>query len=175
MSFTDTQQGRPRIGIPWRTSADEANANSTGERGKTQDYLNAVENAGAEAVLLPLKDSEERNRLMPTLDAFVLPGSPADVEPSRYGAVNRGLSAAADLAREETDRAVLGQPAFHRVVEQRPRHGRDAVAGADAGRQRQPPADLAAGVPRDRRRAAAGAQHLERAGGEPRRGRSQRR
>jgi len=116
MSFTDTQQGRPRIGIPWRTSADEANANSTGVRGKTQDYLNAVENAGAEAVLLPLKDSEERNRLMPTLDAFVLPGSPADVEPSRYGAVNRGLSAAADLAREETDRAVLG----HAFAEKKP-------------------------------------------------------
>ena len=37
MSFTDTQQGRPRIGIPWRTSADEANANSTGVRGKSAE------------------------------------------------------------------------------------------------------------------------------------------
>jgi putative glutamine amidotransferase len=107
MSLTDTQQSRPRVGIPWRTAADEGHARSTGLRGKTDDYLRAVERAGAEGVLLPLKDPQERNRLIPTLDAFVLPGSPADVEPSRYGAVNRGLSAPPDLAREETDRAVL--------------------------------------------------------------------
>ena len=114
MSLTDTHQSaarRPRIGIPWRTITDEDQARATGQRGKTEDYLRAVEKAGAEGVLLPLKDQIERDRLIPTLDAFVLPGSPADVEPLRYGAVNRGLSAPADTAREETDHAIL-QHAF---------------------------------------------------------------
>lgn len=114
MSLTDTHQKatqRPRVGIPWRTSTDEDQARTTGKWGKTEDYLRAVEKAGAEGVLLPLKDQEERNRLIPTLDAFVLPGSPADVEPQRYGSVNQGLSAPADAAREETDRAIL-QHAF---------------------------------------------------------------
>src|SRR5207237_7659688 len=40
-----------------------------------------------------------------------LPGSPADVAPRQYGSVNRGLSAPADAAREEADRAIL-QHAF---------------------------------------------------------------
>src|SRR5437588_12040682 len=106
-----TQHKRPRVGVPWPTSAEEDKARSTGLRGKTEDYLKAVEKAGAEAVLLPLRDEEERNRLIPQLDAFVLPGSPADVEPARYGTVNRGWSAPADLPREETDRAIL-QHAF---------------------------------------------------------------
>jgi putative glutamine amidotransferase len=98
---------RPRVGIPWRTSAEEDKAKTTGLMGKSKDYLDAVEKAGGEAVAVPLRDPEERNRLIPTLDAYVLPGSPADVEPSEYGAENRGLSEPADLAREETDRAIL--------------------------------------------------------------------
>ena len=66
MPLTDTQRsarlrsnaGRPRVGIPWRTSADE----------------------------------------------------------DQYGSVNRGLSLPADLAREETDRAILG----HAFAEKKP-------------------------------------------------------
>ncbi|MGC2233387.1 MAG: gamma-glutamyl-gamma-aminobutyrate hydrolase family protein, partial [Candidatus Acidiferrum sp.] len=57
--------------------------------------------------LIPLRDRESRRRLIPSLDAFVLPGSPADVEPAEYGAVNRGKSAPADPPREQTDRAIL--------------------------------------------------------------------
>src|SRR6266576_6749234 len=114
MSPTDTGQSgacRPRVGIPWRTSAEEEEATISGKRGKTQDYMSAVERAGAEGVLVPLKDEPARNHLIPTLDGFVLPGSPADVAPRQYGSVNRGLSAPADAAREEADRAIL-QHAF---------------------------------------------------------------
>lgn len=114
MPLTDTHQSAPlplRVGIPWRTSADEDEARTTGHRGKTEDYLKAVERAGAEGVVIPLNDEKERRRLIPTMDAFVLPGSPADVEPERYGEANRGLSAPPDTAREETDRAIL-QHAF---------------------------------------------------------------
>jgi putative glutamine amidotransferase len=119
MFLTDTHPsatGRPRVGIPWRTSTDEDQAKTTGHLGKTEDYVRAIEKAGAEGVMLPLKDEKERNRLIPTLDAFVLPGSPADVEPRRYRAVNRGLSAPADTAREETDLAILR----HAFAERKP-------------------------------------------------------
>jgi len=119
MTPAETQRNtahRPRVGIPWRTSAEEGNVMSGGPRGRTEDYLKAVERAGAEGILIPLKDQDERNRLIPTLDAFVLPGSSADVAPSEYGAVDRGLSAPADLPREETDRAILR----HALAEKKP-------------------------------------------------------
>ena len=93
----------PRVGIPWRTSQEEAEEN----RPKIKNYEDAVRRAGGEPVLLPLSDPLELDRTLPTLDGFLLPGSPADVEPAEYGAVNQGLSAPADLARESTDRAVL--------------------------------------------------------------------
>ena len=72
--------------------------------------------AGGEPVLIPLSDGEEQRHLISDMDAFVLPGSPADVEPAEYGAVNRGKSAPADLSREQTDRAILK----HAFVEKKP-------------------------------------------------------
>src|SRR5277367_5350025 len=75
---------RPRVGIPWRTSEEEAQGN----RPKIANYEEAVRKAGAEPVLIPLGDREARRRLISALDAFVLPGSPADVEPAEYGEVN---------------------------------------------------------------------------------------
>src|SRR5260370_19902600 len=103
---------RRRVGIPWRTSQEEAQGNLP----KIKNYEEAVRRAGGEPVLLTLSDPLELGRALPTLDAFVLPGSPADVEPAEYGAVNRGLSAPADLAREEADRAILK----HAFAEQKP-------------------------------------------------------
>ncbi len=94
---------RPRVGIPWRTSQEEAEHN----RPKIKNYEDAVREAGGEPVLLSLADPAKLQATLPTLDAFVLPGSPADVAPAEYGGVNRGLSAPADLQREQTDRAVL--------------------------------------------------------------------
>ena len=103
---------RPRVGIPWRTSQEEAEAN----RPKIKNYEDAVRRAGGEPVLLTLTDPIELDRVLPTLDAFVLPGSPADVEPTEYGALNQGLSAPADLPRESADRAILK----HAFAEQKP-------------------------------------------------------
>jgi putative glutamine amidotransferase len=103
---------RPRVGIPWRTSQEEAEGNHP----KIKNYEDAVRRAGGEPVLLTLSNPLELGRALPTLDAFVLPGSPADVEPAEYGAVNRGLSAPADLAREAADRAILK----HAFAEQKP-------------------------------------------------------
>src|SRR5215467_13607305 len=96
---------RPRIGIPWRTSAD-----GPGDP-KNRYYAAAVEKAGGEPIELALDDSQRLEGLLPTLHGFVLPGSPADVEPRGYGRQNQGKSAPADLLREQTDRAIL-QHAF---------------------------------------------------------------
>lgn len=98
---------RPRVGIPWRTAQEESENN----RPKIKNYEDAVRRAGGEPVLLPLSDAAKLRQTLPNLDAFVLPGSPADVEPSQYGARDRSLSAPADAAREDTDRAIL-QHAF---------------------------------------------------------------
>jgi putative glutamine amidotransferase len=100
------------VGIPWRTSQEEAEGN----RPKIKNYEDAVRRAGGDPVLLPLSDPLELERALPTLDGFVLPGSPADVEPAEYGGVNRGLSAPADLAREAADRTILK----HAFAEQKP-------------------------------------------------------
>jgi putative glutamine amidotransferase len=94
---------RPRIGIPWRTLQEEV----AGNLPKIRNYLDAVQKAGAEAVLLSLSKSETLEGQLQGLDGFVLPGSPSDVNPAEYGAVNHGKSEPADLPREETDRAIL--------------------------------------------------------------------
>src|ERR1700686_2015407 len=76
----------PRGGIPGRTSAEETAVNLA----KTKNYQDAVRAAGGEPVLLSLQHPQELQQLLPDLDGFVLPGSPADVAPAEYGEVNRG-------------------------------------------------------------------------------------
>jgi putative glutamine amidotransferase len=106
---------RPRIGIPWRTS-EEGRGSVSAWQGKTRYYAEAVKRAGGEPVELSLIDSERLQALLPTLDGFVLPGSPADVAPEEYGRRNMGKSEPADLPREQTDRAVLD----HAFAEKKP-------------------------------------------------------
>lgn len=103
---------RPRIGIPWRTSQEEVAANLA----KVRDYAEAVSLAGGDPVLLSLANPDALHSQLVELDGFVLPGSPADVNPAEYGASNRGQSAPPDLSREETDRDILG----HAFAEQKP-------------------------------------------------------
>jgi putative glutamine amidotransferase len=101
--MTPNGPNRPRIGIPWRTSQEEAEGNLP----KIRNYVEAVEEAGGEPVLLSLAHPEALKGQLPGLDGFVLPGSPADVDPAEYGSVNHGKSEPADLPREHTDRAIL--------------------------------------------------------------------
>jgi putative glutamine amidotransferase len=93
----------PKIGIPWRTSQEESEQN----RPRIQNYEDAVRRAGATPVLVSLCDAEGLPQRLEELAGFVLPGSPADVEPAEYGARNLGLSEPADMPRERTDRAIL--------------------------------------------------------------------
>ncbi len=102
-SMKTSGPNRVRIGIPWRTSREEAG----GKLPKIRDYMEAVSAAGGEPILVSLAQPETLEGQLQGLDGFVLPGSPADVEPGEYGAVNHGKSAPADLPRERTDRAIL--------------------------------------------------------------------
>jgi len=95
---------RPRIGVPWRMAAEEA----ANKRTKIDNYLQAVERAGGEAVLLSLASSADNLKLEAAgLDGFVLTGSPADLDPTHYGATRHPATDAADAARERTDFALL--------------------------------------------------------------------
>ncbi|HLW80415.1 MAG TPA: gamma-glutamyl-gamma-aminobutyrate hydrolase family protein [Candidatus Acidoferrales bacterium] len=95
---------RPRVGIPYRTHKEEV----SGVREKYEKYVRAVENAGGTAVEVSLGlASPELEKLARGLDAIVLPGSPADVNPARYGAAVHPKTAEADQARETTDLALL--------------------------------------------------------------------
>lgn len=89
--FHDTHRPKPTADRhPWRTSQEEVAGNVP----KIRDYMEAVEQAGGEPVLLSLAHPEALPQEIAGLEGFVLPGSPADVNPSEYGASNRGQSEA---------------------------------------------------------------------------------
>ncbi len=95
---------RPRIGVPWRTAAEEA----ANKRAKIDNYIRAVERAGGEAVLLSLLlGGDALKREAGRLDGILLTGSPADIDPAHYGAKRHAATDAADAARERTDFALL--------------------------------------------------------------------
>jgi putative glutamine amidotransferase len=95
---------KPRVGVPWRNSSEEAK----NQRPKIDPYLDAVRAAGGEPVLLSLDQSPEQLKgVALTLDAFVLPGSPSDVDPALYGAPKHPETSDADPARERMDATLI--------------------------------------------------------------------
>jgi putative glutamine amidotransferase len=95
---------RPRVGIPWRTSHEEAHAITN----KFQYYFAAVTAAEGEPVPVSLRLSpSDLAAQVKNLDAFVLPGAPADVNPALYRATRHPKTHDADANREKTDFAVL--------------------------------------------------------------------
>ena len=94
---------RPRVGIPWRTSHEEVNRITN----KLQHYFAAVA-AEAEPVHVSLQLSpNELAAKIRDLDAFVLPGAPADVNPALYGAARHQKTHEADSKREKTDFSII--------------------------------------------------------------------
>ena len=72
-----------RVGIPYRTKKEEL----SNKRDAYDRYLAAAQVAGSEPVEISLGLSpSELQQLAQTLDAVILPGSPADVEPSLFHA-----------------------------------------------------------------------------------------
>ena len=102
-----TQQSaspRPRVGIPWRTTAEQ----QAGTREKLDYYFQAVQRAGGQPQEISLEQSTGRlETQLDQLDAFVLPGSPADVDPGRYGAARSKKTKVLDPNRDITDLAIL--------------------------------------------------------------------
>ena len=97
---------RPSVGVPWRTAAEE----KKGYRNAYDYYLNAVRDAGGEPVEISLlANEEELHKLAESLDAALLTGSPADVDPARYGSARNSFTAAHDPQREHADDVLIDQ------------------------------------------------------------------
>src|SRR5215469_9908181 len=95
---------RPRVGIPWRTRAEERE----GSVEKLGHYFRAVRRAGGDPQHVSLaSDDQELGKQAAELDAFVLPGSPADVDPARYGRPRHAKTKTLDANRDRTDSALL--------------------------------------------------------------------
>jgi putative glutamine amidotransferase len=95
---------RPRVGVPWRMTAEER----AGERTKLEYYFTALRRAGAQPVDVSLQQTPERlGQLIEQLDGFVLPGSPADVDPGSYGEPRHIKTKDLDENRDKTDEAIL--------------------------------------------------------------------
>jgi putative glutamine amidotransferase len=94
---------KPRIAIPAPTSTDlEYNLRSWPQ------YASAVELAGGEAVEVPLTlNPAQIANLINTCQGVLLPGSPADVNPQKYGQDAIEACAPADHARENVDELLI--------------------------------------------------------------------
>jgi putative glutamine amidotransferase len=113
MNANSSNQQGLRVGVPYRTAKEEA----AGENRKHEYYCQAVREAGGEPVAISLSlDDARLSALLNSLDAFVMPGSPADVDPARYGAARQPKCGDADPARERTDWAIYE----HAFAEQKP-------------------------------------------------------
>lgn len=94
---------KPVILLPWPTSAD-----APYNRDCTSAYVQAVDAAGGTAREVELSsDDQQLNDLLASASGILLPGSPADVDPTLYGQVREARTAAADGERERVDRALL--------------------------------------------------------------------
>ena len=97
----------PRIAVPEPTSTDEA----YNQRSLPQ-YMRAIEASGGVGITIPLsQDAEAQMAAIKTCAGILLPGSPADVDPLRYGQQPVEACAARDERREAAD-ALLLQEAF---------------------------------------------------------------
>lgn len=104
---------KPRVGVPYRTRKEEL----AGYFDKLENYIRAVHRAGGAPVPISLGLSlQHLEKIARTLDAVLLPGSPADVEPSLFRAARHPECAEADPDRERTDFALLE----HALAESKP-------------------------------------------------------
>ncbi len=102
-----------RVGIPYRTRKEELK----NERESYDKYLAGARAAGAEPVEISLGlTNAELTQKIRDLDAFILPGSPADVHPTLFKAVVHPNCSISDPCRESTDFAILA----HAIQQQKP-------------------------------------------------------
>jgi putative glutamine amidotransferase len=98
-----TQSTSPRIAIPMPHSDPEYSNRAL------PHYVNAIEQAGGQAVLINLNQTNAAiAQLLKSCDAVLLPGSSADVDPQKYGSDQRhARTSASDPARDNVDELLL--------------------------------------------------------------------
>jgi putative glutamine amidotransferase len=95
------------IAIPEPTSDDSA----YNQRALPQ-YLSAIHSTGATPILVPLHERQDRvARLLAKVQGVLLPGSPHDLDPQKYGEAPIEACASPDPARTAVDELML-QDAF---------------------------------------------------------------
>jgi putative glutamine amidotransferase len=104
----------PRIALPEPTSTNPAY-----NQRAWAPYFHSLTSSGAVGVPIPLDASAATvDRRVGSCSGVLLPGSPADVDPRKYGAVAVPECALADVARETVDERLLrhafetGKPVF---------------------------------------------------------------
>jgi putative glutamine amidotransferase len=99
-----------RIAIPEPTSDDP----EYNQRALPQ-YLEAVKAAGAESVVVPLHEAQDRiAKLLASVQGILLPGSGHDVDPQRYGETPVPECASDDPVRAVADEQLLQDAFDHR-------------------------------------------------------------
>ncbi len=94
---------KPRIAIPIPNSRRMLYV-----RAALPQYQHAIRAAGGEPVVIEVRSSpSEIANKVKQCDGVLLPGSPADVDPEKYGAERHAATAAADPYRDNTDELLL--------------------------------------------------------------------
>ena len=100
---SERDAGRPRIAIPEPCGYDSAYSART-----LPPYLQAIQEAGGEPVVIPLGLApEELARRITGCSAVLLPGSKADVDPQKFNAARHPKTSAADPQRDAADELLL--------------------------------------------------------------------
>ena len=111
--MTPEAERKPRVGVPYRTRNEEL----TGDFAKIDKYVGAIRVAGGEPVVISLgRSREELKKLVGSLDAVVLSGSPADVDPALFHASRHPKTSRSDPYRDRTDFTLLE----YALAEQKP-------------------------------------------------------
>jgi len=93
---------KPRIAIPVPNSDPEYSTRALPE------YVNSITRAGGEPVVVALDLSNiQAAQLAKSCDAILLPGSPADIDPQKYGEQPHPQTSPADPARDNIDELLL--------------------------------------------------------------------
>lgn len=94
---------KPRIAIPIPNSTDQEYVMRA-----LPQYEHAVREAGGEPVIIDVNaELAVIAQKLKTCDGVLLPGSPADVDPEKYGAARHPNTAAPDPLRDNTDELLL--------------------------------------------------------------------
>ena len=94
---------KSRIAIPIPNSSDPSYAIRA-----LPQYEHAVREAGGEPVIIDVNaEPAVIAQKLKTCDGVLLPGSPADVDPEKYGAHRHPKTAAPDILRDNTDELLL--------------------------------------------------------------------